>query len=221
MDTKILMVDSFDCVSSSVGHILKKNSVIETDYVNYCDDAYLKIKRAIYDKSPYHLLICDLNFKKDSRNTKLNSGEELITAIKKLQPDINIIVFSEEMKSFRIRSLLKKFEINAFVHKRNDNIIVLEKAIEAVFVEEIKKPLLKFEDISQNTLVDLKEYELLILKLISNGYKLDKISSELKKLELKPSSESSIEKCLNKLRIHFNARNNVHLIALTKDLGLI
>jgi hypothetical protein len=125
------------------------------------------------------------------------------------------------MKSFRIRSLLKKFEINAFVHKRNDNIIVLEKAIEAVFVEEIKKPLLKFEDISQNTLVDLKEYELLILKLISNGYKLDKISSELKKLELKPSSESSIEKCLNKLRIHFNARNNVHLVALTKDLGLI
>jgi DNA-binding NarL/FixJ family response regulator len=111
------MFDSFDCICSSVGPILKKKPVIETDYVNYCDDAYLKINKAMYDKIPYNLLICDLNFKTDHRKYKLNSGEELITFITKIQPDIKIIIFSEEVKSFRIKSLFNNYQINAFIHK--------------------------------------------------------------------------------------------------------
>jgi hypothetical protein len=32
---------------------------------------------------------------------------------------------------------------------------------------------------------------------------------------------SSIEKRINKLKIYFKANNNVHLIAIAKDLGLV
>ena len=35
------------------------------------------------------------------------------------------------------------------------------------------------------------------------------------------NSNSSIEKRINKLKTYFKANDNVHLIAITKDLGLI
>ena len=221
MNTKILVVDDFDCSIWSVKQILKQHSIVETDFVNHSDDAYLKIKKGIYDNAPYNLLICDLNFKTDHRNTKLNSGEELIKAITKIQPEIKIIIFSEEVKSFRIKSLFNEYKINAFIHKGINSIIELEKAIQNIAVEESKKDFLKFEDLSLNLLVDVKEYDILILKLISNGLKLDIISKDLKKTSVNPNSESSIEKCINKLKKYFNAKNNAHLIAITKDLGLI
>lgn len=221
MKNKILVVDSFDCTTLSVIQILAQHSYNKTDSVKYCDDAYLKIKKAINDNAPYNLLICDLNFKTDHRKNKLNSGEELIKFITRIQPDIKIIVFSEEMKSFRIKSLFNNYKINAFIHKGTNSLLALEEAIQTISSEKISTPTLKFEEINNELLIDVKEYDISVLKLISDGYKLEKISNELKKLEIKPSSESSVEKCLIKLKTYFNARNNVHLIAITKDLGLI
>jgi two-component system, NarL family, captular synthesis response regulator RcsB len=221
MLNKVLVADSFDCISLSVGQILKQHSIFETDYAKYYDDTYLKIKRAIYDKVPFNLLISDLDFKTDCRKTKLNSGEELILAIKKIQPDIKIIVFSEEMKSFRIKSLFKDYNINAFVYKGRNSVIELDKAIQTIFVDSIEKPSLKFETLSHKSLVDIREYDISLLKSISNGLTLDEISKNFKKLGIHPNSGSSIEKCINSLRIHFDAKNKVHLIAIAKDLGLI
>ena len=43
----------------------------------------------------------------------------------------------------------------------------------------------------------------------------------LKENNIKPSSLSSIEKRLNKLRIDFKANNAIHLVSTAKDLGLI
>ena len=36
-----------------------------------------------------------------------------------------------------------------------------------------------------------------------------------------PNGNSSLEKRINKLKTYFKASNNVHLIAITKDLGLV
>lgn len=221
MLNKVLVADGFDCISLSIGQILKQYSIFETDYAKYHDDTYLKIKRAIFDKVPYSLLISDLNFKTDHRNTKLNSGEELLTAIKKIQPDIKIIVFSEEMKSFRIKSLYKDYNINAFVYKGGNSVIELDKAIQTIFIDGIEKPSLKFETLSHKSLVDIREYDIFLMKSISNGLILDEISKNFKKSGIHPNSASSIEKCINNLRAHFNAKNKVHLIAIAKDLGLI
>jgi two-component system capsular synthesis response regulator RcsB len=69
MTNKVLVADSFDGIDLCVGQILKQHSVPETDYTKYHDDTYLRIKRAVYDKAPYNLLISDLNFKTDYRNT--------------------------------------------------------------------------------------------------------------------------------------------------------
>lgn len=221
MTNKVLVADGFDGIGLCVGQILKQHSVSETGYTKYYDDTYLKIKKAIFDKVPYNLLISDLNFKTDYRNTTLNSAEELILAVKKIQPDIKIIVFSEEVKSFRINSLFKNYHINAFVHKGRNSVIELDKAIQTLLVKGTKNPTLEYEALRHMSLVDVREYDISLLKLISHGYTLDEISKDLKKFGVNPNSKSSIEKCINKLRTYFNAQNIVHLIAITKDLGVI
>ena len=56
---------------------------------------------------------------------------------------------------------------------------------------------------------------------MSDGCSNKEISDEFKKNAISPSSISSIEKRLNRLRILFKANNAVHLVAVVKDLGLI
>lgn len=221
MTNKVLVADDFDGISLFVEQILKERSVCETTDAKYCDEAYLKIKKAIYDNVPYNLLISDLNFKKDHRNSRFKSGEELIAATKKLQPDIKIIVFSEEVKSFRIKSLFRDYNINAFVHKGSCSLSELEKALQVIFSEDKTTPSLEFDNLRYQSLIDIEEYDITLLKLESNGYTLDEISLCLKKMGITPNSKSSIEKGINRLRIQFNAKNTVHLIAIAKDMGLI
>ena len=47
------------------------------------------------------------------------------------------------------------------------------------------------------------------------------ISFQFKKNNTSPSSLSTIEKHLNKLKIQFKANNAIHLVAIAKDVGLI
>jgi hypothetical protein len=84
MFNKVLLVDGFDIVNISVGLALSELSISEINEAKYCDDAFIKIKKGLQENEPYDLLISDLSFKKDCRNTKFNTGEELITAVKKI-----------------------------------------------------------------------------------------------------------------------------------------
>jgi DNA-binding NarL/FixJ family response regulator len=152
----------------------------------------------------------------------LNSGDELIAAIKKVQPDIKTIVFSIEDKSFRIKSLFKDLGINSFVAKGRNSIPELKKAIQGVFNDEtiVLSSELSYA-LRKKSLIDIETYDIEILKLLSKGYILDEISAEFKTLEITPNGNSSLEKRINRLKIYLKANNNVHLIAIAKDLGLI
>jgi hypothetical protein len=70
------------------------------------------------------------------------------------------------------------------------------------------------------SLLEIEAYDITLLKLLSKGFIIDEISSSLKTLAL-PNGSSSIEKRINKLKIYFKANNNVHLISISKDLGLV
>lgn len=222
MFNKVLLVDGFDIVNISVGHALSELSILEINEAKCCDDAFIKIKKGLWDNSPYDLLISDLSFKKDFRNTKLSSGEELITAVKKIQPNIKTIVFSEEDKSFKIKSLFKDVNINAFVYKGRDGISELKKAVQVVCREDtIISSLANPHTSKDDFLVEIEEYDIYILKRLSFGYSSQEISSDFKKSGVIPNSSSSIEKQINKLKIYFRARNNTHLIAISKDMGIL
>lgn len=219
---KVLIAEDLDSISLAVTQALTEISVIEIDHAKYCDDAFLKIQKALYDNQPYHLLISDLSFKPDHRANKIGSGEELIEAVKKIQPEIKTIVFSIEDKSFRIKSLFNNLGINAYVSKGRDSIPELKKVIQCILNNEEIKPSDKINHaLRDKSLFEIESYDISILKSLSNGLTLDDISSEFKDSGIIPNGCSSLEKRINRLKIYFKASNNVHLIAITKDLGLV
>jgi two-component system capsular synthesis response regulator RcsB len=222
MFKKVLVAEDFDSISIAVGKALEELSVSEVHHAKYCDDAFLKIKKAFLDDAPYDLLVSDLSFKIDHRENKLNSGDELIAAVKKVQPDIKTIVFSIEDKSFRIKSLFNNIGIDAFVAKGRNSIPELKKAIQGVFNDETKilSTQLSYA-LREKSLIEIETYDIEILKLLSKGFILEEISSEFKILGIIPNGSSSLEKRINRLKIYFKANNNVHLIAMAKDLGLV
>ena len=75
--------------------------------------------------------------------------------------------------------------------------------------------------LSPKTDLEIYDYDIQLLSLLSKGLSQEEISHSLKAREISPNSLSTIEKRLNKLRIQFKANNAIHLVATAKDLGLI
>lgn len=226
MFSKIIIAEDIDGLNFAVVKALKELNIREEqiDYSKYCDDAFLKMRKAVQDEVPYDLLITDLSFVEDFRQNelKLQSGEDLIKAVRALQPDIKIVVFSIEDKPYRIKSLFVEYGINAFVLKGRNSIPELKKAIETVYTSEEKYISPNIAHVFQDrTVSEINDYDLEVIKYLSLGLTQDEIEKKFKKLKISPSSKSAIEKRLNKLKISFKANNNVHLIAIAKDLGLI
>lgn len=222
MFKKVLIAEDLDTISIAVIQALEMLSIVEIHHAKYCDDAYLKIKKAIFDSVPFDLLISDLSFKTDHRENKFNSGEELIEAIKKLQPNLKTIVFSIEDKSFRIKSLYNDLGINAYVSKGRNSIPELQETIQRIYDTDEK---IVSTDLSyilrDKAIFEIEAYDISLLKLMSKGHILEEIAKVFKDSGISPNGSSSIEKRINKLKVYFKASNNVHLIAITKDLGLV
>lgn len=222
MFKKVLIAEDLDSISITIVQVLEDLKIPLIDHVKYCDDALIKIKKGIIDNDPYDLLISDLSFKSDHREINLASGEELVAAVNEVQPLIKKIVFSIEDKSYRIKSLFNDYGINAYVTKGRNSINELKKAIERTYRNEEK---ILSSDLSFNfndkSLIEIESYDISILKLLAQGYTLENISNEFKTISIAPNGTSSLEKRINKLKIYFKANNNVHLIALAKDFGLV
>lgn len=222
MFKKVLVAEDLDSISIGIIQVLEDLNIPVIDHVKYCDDALIKIKKGITENNAYDLIISDLSFKSDHRKIKLSSGEELIEAVNKVQPSIKKIIFSIEDKSYRIKSLFNDLKINAYVTKGRNSIDELKTAIERTFGNEEKivssDLSLSFSD---KALIEIESYDIAILNLLAKGYTLENISKEFKVIALTPNGTSSIEKRINKLKIYFKANNNVHLIAIAKDFGLI
>ncbi len=222
MFSKVLLAEDLDSINVAVSIALDELNIVDKEYVKYCDDAFLKIKRALQENNPYELLITDLSFKEDYRPNQLNSGEELIAAIREIQPSIKIIVFSVEEKPIRIKSLFENLNINAFILKGRDSLPELKKAIKNVFENDSKHiaPNLSYI-FKDKTVNEIDDYDIQLILQLSYGVSQDKMDIKFKDLGIEPNSKSTIEKRIGKLKDYFKATNTVHLIAIAKDLGLI
>jgi len=221
MFQKVLIAEDMDDINAGVLTALSELEIATIDQAQYCDDADLKARKARKDDVPYELLITDLSFKKDHREQKLNSGEELLVKLKSDQPDIKVIVYSVEDKLQQVRRLFTNHKIDAYVCKGRKSLRELIKAIKIVssgkkhLSPEVKMALSNKKD------MEIDDYDIGLLKLLSKGLNQDEIAENLKGRSISPNSLSSIEKRLSKLKIYFKAHNAVHLIANAKDLGLI
>jgi len=221
MFKKVLVAEDMDSINGGLSKALHSLGITNFDHAKYCDDALLKVKKARLDNEPYDLLISDLSFIKDHREQKLKSGDELVVAVKNELPNIKTIVFSVEDRKQRVQRLVDKVGVDAFVGKGRNGLFELKKAIEIVYANESYLS----QDIAQvmrnKEVLEINEYDINVLQHLANGYNQDQISELFKNDNIKPNSLSSVEKRINKLKTYFKASNTIHLIALTKDIGLI
>jgi len=222
MFQKVLIAEDLDSINLAIEYVVQELSISEIDHVKYCDDAIPKIKRALADQKPFDLLITDLSFKADGRKVTLSSGEELITAIKKIQPNIQVIVYSIEDKNYRIKSLFEVQKINGFVLKGRNSIHLLKTAIQTVHDTDNQYLSPDMKHIFLDKTIDkIDDTDIQIIKHLSEGVLIEEMESVFKQKGISPSSKSAIEKRIGNLKVIFRANNNVHLIALTKDIGII
>lgn len=223
MFKKAIIVEDLEPIIETIIQTLKNLSISNISTAKYCDEALLKIKKAEKDNDPFDLLITDLSFKEDYRENKINNGEELIAEIKKTPSDLKIIVFSIEDKSYKIKSLFDDLQINAYIIKGRNSIDELKKGIEAIYKsnKQILLPETSIHSLNKKSIIEIEPYDISLLKLLSKGLMINEIAEEFKNNDIIPNGNSSIEKRINRLKIYFKANNNVHLIAISKDLGII
>jgi len=221
MFTKVLIAEDFDSINIALIQTLESMGVKEIEHAKYCDDALLKAKKAIQDQAPFDLLISDLSFESDYRTVALSGGEELIAAIRKLQPTIPVLVYTVEDKPFAIKTLVEDLKVNAFVHKGRNSISQLKTAMETIlfggtFISQNLAHALK-----ENSFNEIEDYDVEILMQLANGVTIEEMEYLFKSKDIKPNSKSYIEKRVSKLKDIFKAKTTIQLIALSKDLGII
>lgn len=221
MFKKVLVAEDMDDINKGVNAKLCELGVQETQQVQYCDDAYLRVKKAILDKAPFELLITDLSFTSDHREQRFKSGADLAKELKEQYPELKIIVYSVEDRFQKVRTLINDYKVDAYVCKSRKGLIELSTAINTVFKDKIYVSQKVEQALSDKQDLEITDYDIELLKQLSYGLVQDEISLIFKENAIKPNSLSSIEKRLNKLRVQFKANNAIHLVAIVKDLGLI
>ncbi len=221
MFQKVLINDDHDAILDSIRKTLTKLEVSTIEQTQYCDEAYLKIRKADLDADTFDLLITDLSFKKDHRLANVHSGEELIKKLRDNVSHMPIIVYSMKNQLQKVRQLVQNQDINAYVCKDRKGSRELEKAIKAVVRgERYMSPQVEAA-LKPRAALEIRDFDIQLLQRLSQGLTQEDISAELKAKGILPNSVSTIEKHLNKLRVQFKSNNVVHLVATAKDLGLI
>jgi len=221
MFQRVLISDDLGSINKGVLSVLTSFGITHVKQVQYCDDAYLKIKKAFMEGTPFDLFITDLSFKADHRDQKYSSGEALIKVLKEEYPSLPIIVYSVEDRLQKARILIQEYNVEAYVCKGRKGLEQLKLAIESVQNKgKYLSPQIE-NALHPSATLDIDDYDIQLVNLLSQGMSQDEISQNLKNNNISPSSLSSIEKRLNRLRIHFKAKNAIHLVAIVKDFGLI
>lgn len=219
---KVLIVEDLDSIGYGIAAMLKQNKgIIEITMSQYCDDAYLKFLKAQKDKTPYDLIITDLSFKKDYRNAKIESGRELIKKIREHNTDLHIIVYSVEERKAVIKELIDKYQVKSYVLKGRNGLKNIMTAINEVDNGTAYLSPYLTEIYNRKEVFEIEQYDIKLLKCLSQGLTQDEISKSFLEKGIAPSSLSSIEKRLNRLKEEFKSKTTTHLISITKDLGII
>ena len=221
MFRKVLIAEDQQSANISVRKTAEDMGIAGAKFVYYCDDALLAVKNALLDNDPFELLITDLYFEPDDRPQKLAGGEALIPAVRQLQPDLKVLVFSAEQRKSVIDSLFDKFNINGYVRKARRDAEELQKAIANIYKNKLHYPADLGHAGSQKNSHEFSRFDVTIIRLLAQGMLQKDIPAFLAEHHIKPSGLSSVEKRLNVIRDAYEFTNNEQLIVFCKDIGII
>ncbi|WP_378178243.1 response regulator [Aquimarina sp. SS2-1] len=221
MFTKVLVAEDYEIANQGIVKVLNDEVDIRNIHeAKYCDDAYLKFRKAHQDGELFELLITDLSFKEDHKVQIRTSGIELIQDIRKIQPDIKVIVYSQESRPDKINMLFQKLNINGYVCKGQHAVKELVNCVQGVYKGETVLPA-EVTDATKDNIINLDDFDMMLLEELAQGFTKKEIVQKLKKQKISPNSESTIDKRVSKLFDDFKAKNTTHLVAIVKDLGLL
>lgn len=221
MFKKVLIAEDHESTNISVRKTLADLGIKNADYVYYCDDALVRIKKAVQNNNPYDLLITDLSFEEDHNKQQINGGAALIKAAKQLQPTLKSLVFSAENKPAFIESLFKGLKIDGYVRKARHDAKELKDAIidlneDKKYVSVSLRQVVKEKNAHEFTNLDVN-----IIALLAQGIHQKNIPTHLQERNIKPSGLSSVEKRLGLMKDVLGFTKNEQLIAFCKDMGII
>jgi DNA-binding NarL/FixJ family response regulator len=221
MFRKILIAEDFDTYNVAIAEALKTLPDTETSHVSYCDDALLRIRAGVQQDMPYDLLISDLSFKPDHKKAAIDTGIALIAEAKKISPELRVVVYSIENRIHPVRQLFDVHGIDGYVLKGRNNIPELRRAILCAYKGEryISDEITQL--MHDRSLDEVDDYDVVLLRLLADGIGQGDIPAILDERQISPSSKSSVEKRLNRLRTILGANNNVQLAVIAKDFGLL
>jgi len=221
MINKVLIAEDHQHANLSVQKTLEDLGLIAPDYVYYCDDALLKIKKAAQDNQPYDLLITDLYFEADGSSQELQDGMALIAAAREVQPDLSILVFSAEHRAAVIENLFNTLGIDGYVRKARHDARELETAIRLLSHGERYRPRHLMHLMDKKNVHDFTQYDIVVLSLMAAGLRQRDIPGHLRKHGIEPHGLSSLEKRLKLIKEALGFTNNEQLVAYCKDMGII
>ncbi|OED44380.1 hypothetical protein AB832_02050 [Flavobacteriaceae bacterium (ex Bugula neritina AB1)] len=222
MFKKILIAEDQQSISKGLQSTLMGFNIPNIKTAYYCDNALLKLKVALTENAPFDLLITDLSFKEDHRLRKLRSGEDLIEQVRKIQPDLRVLVFSIENRVGVVKKLIDNYNINGFISKGRREAEDLGRAIKEIsqgnnYYSQDITALLR----NSRNIAEVHASDKLILALLAKGLNQKQISEHFKIHKIPSGSKRSIEYRLQDLKILFAADTLPHLISIVKDIGLI
>lgn len=220
MIQKVLIAEDHESANLSVQRTLEELNITEKEYVYYCDDALQRVAKSKKDGQSYDLLITDLYFEADSNVQKIEGGAALIAAVREVQPDLKILVFSAEDKANVIEGLFNNLYIDGYVRKARNDAKDLKLAIEAIAKNQTYFPRHLRQRMVQNP-YDFSITEKAIIQALAEGKRQKDIPLFLQEKQLHPSSLSSIEKSLSRMKEALNCLNNEQLIVCCKDMGIV
>lgn len=221
MINKVIIAEDHESANLSIEKTIEAFRVQEHDYVFYCDDAFNKIKLAQQKGISYDLLITDLVFDADGNQQQLADGYELIRAVRAIQPEIKILVFTGEDRAVNINKLYKQLEVDGYVRKARHDIKELKQAFETLSKGETYYPHSVLQLMRQASDYNFKDFDVTIIQLMAQGYRQKDIATYLKENEIEPCSLSSIEKRLKELRTELGISNNQQLMVFCRDKGIL
>jgi two-component system capsular synthesis response regulator RcsB len=221
MFKRILIAEDHLMANISMQKTLTDLGFENPEYVYYCDDALAWINNAIRAEQPYDLLVTDLTFIDDHNKQKIAGGTELIQAVKQVQPNLKILVFSAENKPAIIDMLFKEMGIDAYVCKARNDAHHLKQALTAIYHhKKYLSPDVKLAR-KENNSHDFTELDIAIISQLVDGIPQKNIPHYLQENNIKPSGLSSVEKRLNLMKEVLGFSKNEQLIAYCKDVGII
>ncbi|GAA3592009.1 response regulator [Flavivirga amylovorans] len=219
----ILIVEDHPLISNAYEHALDYVSSNNIDLkfnihkVTNCDDAYLKVKKALTGEV-IDIVFLDIKLP-PSKDRKIISGEDLGVKIRMLLPKAKIIIVTTYNDNYRINNIFKSINPEGFLIKNDlspkELVLAIEKIIDNI-PHYSKSVVQLMRKLTSNSFV-IDDIDRTLLYELSRGTKMSELP------QIIPLSKAAIEKRKRTLKELFNvdSKHDRDLLEIAEQKGFI